>query len=62
MSDRKHVLKVVVTDLETGETEEALVPAGEYMLLVTAPAYLAHAQMHKGGETAQLTIKDRILR
>ena len=59
MSDRKPVLKVTVVDIESGETQEALVPAGEYFILTTEPCHLSHVQAFGGGKTVQLTIKDR---
>lgn len=62
MSDPKHVVKIVVTDLVTGESEEVLVPAADYFILATEPCHVAHIQTYKSGQTVQLTIKDRILR
>ncbi len=59
MSDeKKATLRVTVEDLETGEKATRDVPAGEYMMLVTAPAYVAHTNVFKNG-THVVTIKGR---
>jgi hypothetical protein len=49
-----------VEDLETGDTETAEMPKGEYFILCTSPCYVAHTQVSGGGKTVQLTIKDRL--
>lgn len=49
-------LRVVATDLETGETSEATIPDGSYVLLATAPCHLAHEQRYANG-TRVLTVK-----
>jgi hypothetical protein len=51
-------VRVTVFDEQTGDTEETVVPAGEYLLIVTNPAYLAHTAAHANG-THVLTIKGR---
>lgn len=62
MSDSKKILRVTVEDLETGDTETAEMPAGEYFILTTEPCYVGHTQVFGGGKTVQLTIKDRVPR
>jgi hypothetical protein len=62
MPDSKQMLRITVLDLETGDTETAEMPAGEYFILCTAPCYVAHTQSFGGGKTVQLTIKDRVPR
>ena len=57
---RKPIIRVTATDLETGETQTYDTPAGEYVLIVTYPAYVSHTQLWAGGKTVQVTIKDRI--
>lgn len=45
----------------TGETETTQVPDGDYLLIVTEPAYLSYTQAHANG-THVLTIKGRVQR
>ena len=53
-------IKVTVVDEQTGHTETQRIPDGEYLLIVVAPCRLAYTQiMGAGGQTVQLTIKDR---
>jgi hypothetical protein len=56
--DKKAMLRVTVEDLETGEKATRDVPSGDYMLLVTAPAYVAHTNVFANG-THVVTIKGR---
>lgn len=49
-------LHVVATDVETGETFEATIPDGSYVLLCTEPCHLAHEQWYSNG-TRCLTLK-----
>lgn len=58
MSDKKAMLRVTVEDLETGEKETLDVPAGDYVMLTTAPAYVAHTNVFANG-THVVTIKGR---
>lgn len=63
MTDTKKILRVTVEDLEGIEPVQAFeVPTGEYVILCTAPCYIAHTQIFGGGKTVQLTIKDRVPR
>ncbi len=54
-------LKVTIVDEQTGDTETTQVPDGDYLLIVTDPAYVAHTQAFANG-THQLTIKGRVVR
>ena len=47
-------LRVTVLDLETNE-EETKIPAGDYVLVTTAPCHLYHTQVFAG--THILTVK-----
>lgn len=51
-------IKVVVTDLETGDTNEATVQDGDHILITVDPCYLANQQMYANGTTV-LTIRGR---
>jgi hypothetical protein len=51
-------IRVTVVDEQTGDTEETVVPDGEYLLLTTDPCFLAHTAAHANG-THVLTIKGR---
>lgn len=51
-------LRVTVEDLDTGEAETKDLPAGDYLIITTAPAYLDGRVHHKNG-TAILTVKGR---
>ncbi len=53
------VLRVTVTDVLTGDTETAEIPAGDYLILCTDPCYLAGAQTYPKSGTHVLTIKGR---
>jgi hypothetical protein len=55
------VLRVMVTDPATGQTETAELPAGEYLLLTTAPCHVTHTNAHANG-THVVTIKGRTAR
>jgi hypothetical protein len=52
------VLRVTATDLETGQTETKDLPAGEYLVLTTAPCEVAHVNAHANG-THVITVKGR---
>ncbi len=54
MTDRG--IRVVATDLATGETSEKTLTPGSYALVVAAPCYLAAEQLHSNG-TNVLTLK-----
>lgn len=59
MSDeKKAMLRVTVEDLETGEKQTVDVPSGDYFMLTTAPAYVAHTNVFANG-THVVTIKGR---
>jgi hypothetical protein len=62
MSDQPRGLRIVVTDLETSETQTVDLPMGEYFLVTTEPCYVSHTQVFGAGKTVQLTIKGRVLR
>lgn len=59
MTAPEPVLRVTVTDVATGESETAEVPAGDYLLLTTAPCYVASTQAYPLKGTHVLTIKGR---
>jgi hypothetical protein len=50
------VLRVTAVDVETGDEETVDLPAGEYLLLTTAPCRQAHVQAYGNG-THVITIK-----
>lgn len=50
-------VRVVATDEETGESDERIVPDGDYLLICVRPAHLTNTQAHGNG-THVLTIKD----
>jgi hypothetical protein len=50
-------LRVVVTDIETGDTDEVLIAEGDYILICHDPCYLAGTQV-RGKSTHILTVKD----
>lgn len=52
------VLRVTVEDLMTGETQTSELPAGEYVVVTTVPAYVAKTATHLNG-THVLTVKGR---
>jgi hypothetical protein len=51
-------LKVTVLDEQTGETETKQVPDGDYLLIVTEPAYATFQVYPKKG-THVITVKGR---
>lgn len=55
----KAVLRITVEDLETGEKESRELPAGDYFMLTTEPAYVDGIQAFKNG-THVVTIKGRV--
>lgn len=52
-------LTVTVVDEQTGETATQRVADGDYLLIVTAPAWLSGIQTYRHGATHVLTIKGR---
>lgn len=42
-------LRVVVTDEQTGDTEEVTVPEGDYLLICTEPCHLAYTNAYANG-------------
>lgn len=55
----KPILRITVTDLETGDSEIREIPKGEYFILCTAPCYVAHTNSYPTKGTHVLTIKGR---
>lgn len=53
-------LRVKVTDIETGESDEAVVEDGDYIVICADPSYLAGAVSQDQGRTHVVTIKGRI--
>lgn len=51
-------LTVTVVDDQTGDIDTAKVADGDYLLIVTDPAYLHHTDAHANG-THVLTVKGR---
>lgn len=51
-------IRVVATDLETGETAEKVIQPGNYVIVAASPCYVAGEQHHANG-TSQLTLKGR---
>lgn len=51
-------VKVSVLDLETGDTEEAIVPVGDYVIIAVEPAFY-EIQTHENG-THVITVKGRL--
>ena len=63
VAEIKKVLRVIAEDLEGIEPVQTFeVPAGEYVILCTAPCHISHTQIFGGGKTVQLTIKNRVPR
>lgn len=54
-------LTVTVKDDQTGETETGSIPDGDYMIIVTAPAYVHYTNAYANG-THVITVKGRIPR
>lgn len=50
-------IKVQVTDLETGDTEEAIVPTGDYLIIAVEPCHY-EVQAYPNG-THVITVKGR---
>jgi hypothetical protein len=50
-------LKVTVLDVETGDTSEATISEGDYLLTCVAPCYLAGMQAYPLKGTHILTVK-----
>lgn len=50
-------LHVVVTDIETGETDTAEVAEGDYLLITHKPCHLFHTSVYGNG-THVLTVKE----
>lgn len=51
-------VRIVVTDLVTGDQEEQTVSPGDYVIVAVAPCRVDHIQ-HYGNGTAVLTVKGR---
>ena len=51
-------LRVQVTDMETGDTDECEVPDGDYLIICHEPCHLATTQTFPNG-THVLTVKGR---
>ena len=51
-------LRVAVTDIETGESDEREVQEGDYVVICAQPCYLDSVVTHANG-THQLTVKGR---
>lgn len=54
-------IRVTVEDLETGEKETRDVPSGDYFLVTTEPAHIAHINTFANG-THVITVKGRTRR
>jgi hypothetical protein len=52
-------LRVTVLDEQTGDTDEASIPDGDYLLICTEPCHLAGTQAYPTKGTHVLTIKGR---
>lgn len=52
------LLRVTVEDLETGDKETKEIPAGDYVIVTTAPCYLDGFQAYANG-TVVLTVKGK---
>jgi hypothetical protein len=52
-------LKITVTDIETGETEESTVADGDYVIVCAAPCHLGDIQAYPTKGTHVLTVKGR---
>lgn len=50
-------VRVVATDLETGETKEVVIEAGNYVLFTVAPCYQHGTTVHANG-THVITVKE----
>jgi hypothetical protein len=61
MNDDERGIRVTVEDLKTGEKQTRDVPPGDYMLLTTEPAHVAHINAFANG-THVVTIKGRTRR
>ena len=61
MSDHAKGIRITVEDLETGETQTQVVPPGDYALMTTEPAYVAHINTFANG-THVITVKGRVRR
>lgn len=59
VTEHKAVLRVTCTDLVTGESQTADIPAGDYLLLTTAPCHVAGTQAYPMKGTHVITIKGR---
>lgn len=56
------VLRVTVEDMATGARETSDVPAGEYLLICTAPCYESSVQAYPAKGTHVITVKGRTAR
>lgn len=55
-------VRVTVVDEQTGDREETTVPDGDYLIIVTKPAYISSTQTFLGSGTHVLTVKGRLER
>ena len=51
-------LRVEVTDLETGESDIAIVATGDYLMLTASPCYVDGIQTYPAKGTHVLTVKN----
>lgn len=61
MSDQAKGIRITVEDLETGEKQTRDMPSGDYFILTTEPAYVAHTNTFANG-THVITVKGRTWR
>jgi len=59
MSSRKRGVKVQATDLETGDTEEAIVPTGDYLIIAVEPATY-EVQVYPNGTHVIVRVPNRL--
>lgn len=57
--DRPPVARITIEDLVHGGTEVKELPAGDYLLLVTAPCRLGGMTSYRDGRTVMLRIEGR---
>jgi translation elongation factor P/translation initiation factor 5A len=53
-------VKVVATDLTTGESEEQVIKAGDYVIITNEPCRVDGIQTYREGRTHVITVKDRL--
>lgn len=52
-------LRITVEDIETGDKDEAIVKAGDYIIIASEPCRVDGIQVYKQGQTHVITVKDR---